>query len=91
MYTTMVTYYKPWYYTASHYSLGFLAVWFPIIGILAIMYQLGQLIFNVRVFPVEGKILGGNSIHHTAVKVSEIVVGYLVGTGVKSITKAKGE
>jgi hypothetical protein len=81
----MVTYYKPWYYTASHYSIGFLAVWFPIVGILALVYQLGQLIFDVRVFPVEGKILSGNSFHHTTVKLSEIAIGYLAGTGVKCI------
>ena len=81
----MVTYYKPWYYTASHYSIGFLAVWFPIVGILALVYQLGQLIFDVRVFPVERKILSGNSFHHTTLKLSEIAIGYLVGTGVKCI------
>jgi hypothetical protein len=64
---------------------GFLAVWFPIVGILALTYQLGQLAFNVRVFPVEGKVLEGNSVKHTALKIAEIGLGYGLGLVIKAI------
>jgi hypothetical protein len=81
----MVSYYKPWYYTASHVGIGFAAVWYPLVGILAILYQVGQLLFNVRVFPVEGKILQGNSIQHTIKKLSEIGLGYGIGYLMKNM------
>jgi hypothetical protein len=63
---------------------GFIAVWYPVIGILVLIYQLGQLVFDVRVFPVEGKILKGNSIEHTTKKLSEIAVGYIIGSIIKT-------
>lgn len=80
----MVHYYKPWYYTASHVATGFIAVWYPIIGLIALLYQIGQLIFNVRVFPVERRILHGNSFQHTFKKLTEILLGYTIGYLVKN-------
>ena len=62
-----------------HLALGFLAAWFPTIGVLALIYQVGQLLFGVRIFPLEGKIKSGNSVAHTAMKIGEIGIGYLVG------------
>jgi hypothetical protein len=78
-------YEKPWYYTASHFILGFFCFWFPLLGILVLIYQLGQFVFNVRVFPVEGKIEKGNTIEHTGIKLTEIGVGYGIGYLVKSL------
>jgi hypothetical protein len=80
----MTIYERPPYYALSHLLFGFLAVWYPLIGFLALMYQLGQFIYNVRVFPVEGKILQGNSLHHTAVKIGEMAIGYVIGLVLKS-------
>lgn len=80
---SMVSYYKPWYYTVSHILIGFSTVWYPIIGILALIYQLGQLFFNVRVFPIEWKISEGNSIEHTFKKLFEILLGFVIGLIVK--------
>ncbi len=75
----MGLYERPRHYAVSHVLLGFLAAWVPIIGILAVVYQLGQLGFNVRVFPVEGKILSGNSVEHTGLKLAEMLLGYILG------------
>ncbi len=75
----MVLYERPRHYAISHIFFGFIAVFYPLIGILAIVYQLGQLYFNVRVFPVEGKILKGNTVHHTALKIAEMAIGYIAG------------
>lgn len=82
----MVHFYKPWYYTASHVLFGFTAVWYPIVGIFVLLYQVGQYLFNVRVFPIEGRILEGNSIQHTFKKLVEILLGYAIGYLVKSRT-----
>jgi hypothetical protein len=59
--------------------IGFLSAWIPMIGVLALVYQLGQLVFDVRVFPLEWKIEHGNSIEYTALKLSEIGIGYVIG------------
>lgn len=75
----MMLYFKPWYYTLSHLIIGFAAGWYPIIGILALVYQLGQLVLNIRLFPIEGIIKQGNSIEHTLMKLTEIGVGYVIG------------
>lgn len=84
----MTSYYKPWYYTVSHVGIGILASRIPIVGILAIIYQLGQLAFNVRVFPVEGNIKPGNSVKHTVKKLTEIGIGYAIGTIAKKLKEA---
>lgn len=85
----MTIYERPPYYALSHLLFGFLAVWYPLVGFLALMYQLGQFIYNVRVFPVEGKILPGNSLQHTAVKLGEMGVGYVIGLFVKANVSRK--
>ena len=46
---------------------------------LAILYQVIQLLLNVRFFPAEWEIKQGNSVEHTLIKLSEIGVGYVVG------------
>lgn len=81
----MTSYYKPWYYTVSHVGIGILASRIPIVGILAIIYQVGQLAFNIRVFPVEGTIKPGNSVKHTVKKLAEIGIGYAIGTIAKKL------
>ena len=70
-------YERPHYYAASHIFFGFVAVWFPWVGILAVAYQVLQFVFNVRVFPVEGRILPGNTWQHTGLKLSEMALGYV--------------
>ncbi len=75
----MGLYERPRHYAVIHVLSGFLAAWVPVIGILALVYQLGQLLFNVRVFPIEGKILPGNSVQHTGLKLAEMVLGYIIG------------
>ncbi len=75
----MTLYFKPWYYTFSHILTGFVAVWFPIIGLFAVIYQLQQYVLNIRVFIVEREILEGNSLQHTFLKLSEMAIGYIIG------------
>jgi len=79
----MILYKKPWYYVLFHMLFGFSAVWFPTIGILALLWQLGQYITKVRIFAVEMKIEKGNSVEHTLIKLSEIIAGYVVGYCIK--------
>ena len=85
----MTVYERPPLYAISHLAFGFTAVWYPLIGFLALMYQIGQLVYNVRVFPMEGKILPGNSVSHTAVKLGEMAIGYVLGLFTKQWLHAR--
>lgn len=72
-------YERPHYYMVSHVLFGFVAVWYPWVGIVAILYQMAQYLLNIRVFPLEGIIRSGNTAHHTALKLAEMGVGYALG------------
>lgn len=72
------------YYLIIHFLLGFVSPWYPMIGLIALVYQVGQYAFNVRVFPVEGTIKPGNSLEHTSLKILEMLIGYLCGNLLKS-------
>jgi hypothetical protein len=78
-------YERPYYYMVSHILIGFVAAWIPLLGFLAILYQLYQYAFGIRIFPVEGVIQKGNSISHTSLKLAEIGVGYLGGKGTQAL------
>ena len=81
----MGLYERPRHYAISHILFGFLAAWFPSIGILALIYQIGQWVYDVRVFPIEGKIEPGNSGAHTALKIGEMGLGYLIGRLIQAL------
>ncbi len=49
------------------------------VGVIGVLYQFIQYMLNIRVFPIEGKILLGNSIQHTGLKLAEMGLGYMVG------------
>jgi len=70
---------KPFHYTLSHVITGFLAAYYPWVGVLAILYQVIQLVLNVRFFPAEWEIKQGNSVEHTLMKLGELGVGYIIG------------
>jgi hypothetical protein len=76
----MEIYDRPHHYAISHILFGFIAVWFPLVGVLAVAYQLLQFVFNVRTFPVEWRIKKGNSVAHTGLKLIDMVVGYALGS-----------
>jgi hypothetical protein len=67
-------------YAVIHVIIGFIgAVIHPVILLIALLYQVGQYAFNIRVFPLEQEMKNGNSIEHTALKVLEIFFGYGLG------------
>ena len=73
-------YEKPVFYTFSHVAIGFAAVWFPVLGALMVVYQLAQLILDVRFFVLgPHHIKKGNSWQHTTLKLAEMGVGYGLG------------
>lgn len=49
-------------------------LWFFII----LIYQLGQLYFNVRYFCGSNKLLKGNSVQHTLNKFIDYIIGYFI-------------
>jgi hypothetical protein len=80
----MLIYQRPYYYAISHILIGFIAVWYPVIGVIGVIYQLAQWILNVRFFPVEGTWRPGNNAYHTGLKLSEIALGYMLGYVIKN-------
>ena len=86
----MKVYDKPIHYTISHVLTGFIASYYTWVGVLALVYQVTQLAFNIRFFPVEGKIGKGNSIEHTIVKLLEMLMGYSVGKTIQYYSQWNG-
>ena len=71
---------RPPIYAISHILIGFIAAWYPTIGVIAIVYQLLQYILNIRFFPITLSWKHGNHIEHTSLKLFEIAIGYVIGT-----------
>ena len=67
--------------------MGIVGAWYPIVLILAIVYQLLQYILNIRFFIFETTIRTGNSLIHTTMKVFEIFIGYILGRLLKKYVK----
>lgn len=76
---------KPMIYTISHVLLGFIAVWYPLLGLLFIAYQLLQYILNIRFFLFSMEIKKGNSAYHTMKKLGEIAIGCIIGLLIKKM------
>jgi hypothetical protein len=76
---------KPIIYTLSHIILGIIAVWYPILGLLFIAYQILEYILNIRFFLFSMEIKEGNSLLHTMKKLGEIGSGYIIGLIIISI------
>ncbi len=73
-------YSKPMIYTALHIGYGFFAAFAPaaIIGFFVI-WQLGQLLLDIRVFLLSFRYERGNNRIHTAKKFAEFLTGLAVG------------
>lgn len=71
-----------------HVLFGIVGYFYPNVLYSAIGYQVLQLVFNVRVFPVEMKIEPGNSLKHTGTKLLEIALGYVLVMLYKALSRA---
>ena len=67
--------------------MGIVGAWYPIVLILAIVYQLLQYILDIRFFIFEITIRSGNSLIHTSMKLFEIFIGYILGYLLKKYVK----
>ncbi len=74
---------RPFYYALIHIGIGVIAAWFPPLLPLFLIYQLVQLFFNKRFFFFEGEIRDGNSLPHTALKIAEVCLGFLIGNWIR--------
>ncbi len=74
----MKAYEKPAIYTLSHLLFGAWAVLCPSIVYVFIAYQLLQLSLGVRFFGLHGHVQIGNNPIHTATKLFEFGIGYLI-------------
>jgi hypothetical protein len=65
-------------YVVLHVLSGVACYFIPAIIPLVVGYHALQYILDVRFFGLEGKIRQGNSLEHTAVKLAEVLAGYLL-------------
>lgn len=70
---------RPIYYALIHIFIGLASAWLPPLLPLFIIYQLVQLFLNKRFFFFEGEVRDGNSVPHTALKLAEVLGGFLAG------------
>ena len=75
-------------YLITHIIFGFLGYFYHTVLYGTIGYQLLQYILNIRIFAFEMSIKSGNSIEHTAIKLSEIGIGYLLAKLYKASGRA---
>ena len=76
---------RPPIYAVTHILIGFFGAWYPIILLLALVYQLFQYFFNIRFFLFEFAVKSGNSIKHTSLKIVEMFIGYFIGISLCSV------
>jgi hypothetical protein len=75
----MDAFYKHPIYALSHILIGMLTIWYPIIGLLFIGYQILQLATNKRFFLFSMQLKEGNSVKHTLTKLLEWLFGVILG------------
>jgi hypothetical protein len=79
----MESFYKHPIYALSHILTGIATVWYPIIGLLFIGYQILQLATNRRFFLFSMQLKTGNSVKHTLIKLLEWLLGVIIGYIIK--------
>jgi len=65
-------------YRLSHIAFGALSNIFTKMDLLFYTWQIFQLLINKRIFMIDGKILKGNSIKHTLMKIGEYLIGKII-------------
>ena len=65
-------------YRLSHIAFGSLSNIFTKMDLLFYTWQIFQLLINKRIFALDGKILEGNSIKHTLMKIGEYLIGKII-------------
>ncbi len=75
----MTVYDKPFIYTLSHVLVGVGSVFYPVLAVHFIVYQLLQLVLNVRFFGLKLTYEVGNHWRHTLAKLAEFLFGVLLG------------
>ena len=75
-------------YFITHLILGFLGYFYPEVLYATIGYQFLQYALDIRFFLFEGVIKSGNTLNHTAVKLGEVSVGYLIAMLYKALNTA---
>jgi hypothetical protein len=69
---------RPPIYFVTHLILGIIGYYYPAVLYSTIGYQAFQYMFNFRFFLFQGEIKPGNTIEHTAIKLGEVGLGYLL-------------
>ena len=76
-------------YLITHLILGFLGYFYPQVLYVTLGYQLFQYGIDKRIFLFEGVIKSGNTLEHTAVKLGEVGLGYILAVLYKCVLHQK--
>lgn len=85
----MKVYSMPPIYHGIHVGTGFATAWFPLFGWAVFAYHMIQYALNQRWFVFEQRIEKGNTLSHTSFKLTESVIGYLIGMIAKTISASR--
>ena len=72
-----------------HIGFGFATAWYPLFGWFVFFYHMIQYALNQRWFVFEQRIEEGNTLEHTTFKVTESLIGYLIGMIAKTISASR--
>ena len=72
-------------YFITHLILGFIGYFYPEVLYATIGYQFLQYALDIRFFLFEGVIKSGNTLNHTAVKLGEVGIGYILAIVYKNV------
>jgi hypothetical protein len=72
-------------YLITHLILGFVGYFYPMVLYGTIGYQVLQYGMDARFFLFEGAIKSGNTLEHTAMKLGEVGVGYVLAMLCKAL------
>lgn len=72
-------------YLITHLILGFIGYFYPEVLYATIGYQFLQYALDIRFFLFEGVIKSGNTLNHTAVKLGEVGIGYILAIVYKNV------
>ena len=72
-------------YLITHLILGFVGYFYPMVLYATVGYQVLQYGMDVRFFLFESAIKTGNTLEHTAMKLGEVGVGYVLAMLCKAL------
>lgn len=79
----------PVIYSVIHFSSGFIGYFYPIVLALGVGWHIMQYALNIRMYIFQLTYKRGTSLEHTAVKLLEVLGGFLLAFVLMTFTRLK--